>query len=263
MYSATWRKLRWFLADTIWISQNMQNSARTIALARIYTTRNHWWGHSRRLVVGKRPFPPQGHPDLSSPRSCQETTYLHVYWPSRLTNSCAQSICRKPPSQASSGYYHACSGCGGKPHPGSRPRCPTFSLSCNICGKVGHFAKMCHSKPTHQDGVPPSVGANVLSLLSTIHHVATTDPASKITVTSSSLKWPKWACLQSLTYHHTHYPKSSQWYRNESCEKTPYTPQTWWQKIQRTYTSIPTCVGFWSQLAKILGYYQNAILTHQ
>ena len=54
---------------------------------------------------------------------------------------------RKPLSQVPSSYSQACPGCGGKPHPGGRPRCPAFSLSCNTCGKIGHFAKVCRSKP--------------------------------------------------------------------------------------------------------------------
>ena len=35
--------------------------------------------------------------------------------------------------------------CGGKPH-SSRP-CPALSKKCNTCEKVGHFSKMCRSKP--------------------------------------------------------------------------------------------------------------------
>ena len=54
--------------------------------------------------------------------------------------------------------------------------------SCNTCGKIGHFVKVCHSKPAQRDATPTSAGANALSLLSTIRHVAATDSAPKITM---------------------------------------------------------------------------------
>ena len=38
-----------------------------------------------------------------------------------------------------------CTRCGGKPQ-SSRP-CPALSKKCNTCEKVGHFSKMCRSKP--------------------------------------------------------------------------------------------------------------------
>ena len=41
-------------------------------------------------------------------------------------------------------------GCGGKPH-SSRP-CPALSKKCNTCEKVGHFSKMCRSKPKPNSG---------------------------------------------------------------------------------------------------------------
>ena len=91
---------------------------------------------------------------------------------------------RKPLSQATSSHPPTCSGCGNKPHFGGRSRCPAFGLSCNICGKLGHFAKVCRSKLPQPDTTPTPVGANALSLLSTIRHVTATDPAPKITLNS-------------------------------------------------------------------------------
>ena len=41
-----------------------------------------------------------------------------------------------------------CSRSGGKPH-SSRP-CPALNKKCNTCEKVGHFSKMCRSKPQIQ-----------------------------------------------------------------------------------------------------------------
>ena len=52
---------------------------------------------------------------------------------------------------------------------------------------MGHFAKVCRSKLPQPDTTPTAVGANALSLLSTIRHVTATDPAPKITLNISSL----------------------------------------------------------------------------
>ena len=43
-----------------------------------------------------------------------------------------------------------CTRCGGKPH-SSRP-CPALSKKCNTCENVGHFSKMCRSKPQQNSG---------------------------------------------------------------------------------------------------------------
>ena len=43
-----------------------------------------------------------------------------------------------------------CTRCGGKPH-SSRP-CPALSNKCNTCEKVGHFSKMCRSRPQPNSG---------------------------------------------------------------------------------------------------------------
>jgi len=94
---------------------------------------------------------------------------------------------RKPLSQTPSSYSQACTGCGGKPHPGGRSRCPAYNLSCNTCGKIGHFSKVCRSKPAQRDATPTSAGTNALSLLSTIRHVAATDPAPTITLKITTL----------------------------------------------------------------------------
>jgi len=73
----------------------------------------------------------------------------------------------------SPGQPLGCSGCSGKPHPGGRSRCPAFNVTCNACGKTGHFAKVCRSKlPAPQrETNSTSPDANALSLLSTISHV--------------------------------------------------------------------------------------------
>ena len=94
---------------------------------------------------------------------------------------------RKLLSQATSSHPPACSGCGNKPHLGGHSRCPAFGLSCNVCGKLGHFAKVCHSKTPQPDTTPTSIDANALSLISTIRNVTATDPAPNITLNISSL----------------------------------------------------------------------------
>ena len=36
-----------------------------------------------------------------------------------------------------------CTGCGNRPHVGGRKNCPAQGKSCNRCGKVGHFGRVC------------------------------------------------------------------------------------------------------------------------
>ena len=43
-----------------------------------------------------------------------------------------------------------CTRCGGKPH--SSIPCPALSKKCNTCEKMGHFSKMCSSKPQPSSG---------------------------------------------------------------------------------------------------------------
>ena len=43
-----------------------------------------------------------------------------------------------------------CTRCGGKPH--SSRTCPALSKKCNTCEKVGHFSKMCRSRPQPNSG---------------------------------------------------------------------------------------------------------------
>ena len=53
---------------------------------------------------------------------------------------------RKPNEKITANKNNSmCTRCGGKPH-SSRP-CPALSKKCNTCEKVGHFSKMCRSRP--------------------------------------------------------------------------------------------------------------------
>ena len=48
-----------------------------------------------------------------------------------------------------------CPGCGAKPHPAGRTQCPAYYVSCHNCKKVGHFARVCRSKPVQPTEVKP------------------------------------------------------------------------------------------------------------
>ena len=104
-----------------------------------------------------------------------------------------QTQCKKLLGHTTSGYPGTCPGCSGKLHPGGRAQCPAFNLPCNIYGKLGHFAKACHSRHLLSDAKPTSTtSANELSthtdpLLSNINHVAATHPAPKISINITSL----------------------------------------------------------------------------
>ena len=57
---------------------------------------------------------------------------------------------RKPNEKITANKNNMSTRCGGKPH-SSRP-CPALSKKCNTCEKVGHFSKMCTSKPQPNSG---------------------------------------------------------------------------------------------------------------
>ena len=83
-----------------------------------------------------------------------------------------------------------CPGCGAQPHPAGRTQCPAYHVSCHNCKKLGHFARVCCSRPvqpsenkpprpctaTLQSDIPLSQDAG----LSNIHHVTSTNPAPKL-----------------------------------------------------------------------------------
>jgi len=86
---------------------------------------------------------------------------------------------KKPLSFTTPSHSAACPGCSIKPHPGGQTRCPAFGLPCNTCGKLGHFAKVCHSRslPSEPKSTP-ATSTNALSaykdpLLSNIHSFQT------------------------------------------------------------------------------------------
>ena len=48
----------------------------------------------------------------------------------------------------------ACTGCGYDAHKGGRRQCPAYNQLCSYCHKLGHFARVCRSKPTKQHDDP-------------------------------------------------------------------------------------------------------------
>ena len=48
-----------------------------------------------------------------------------------------------------------CPGCGAQPHPAGRTQCPTYRVSCHNCKKLGHFSRVCRSKPVHPNETKP------------------------------------------------------------------------------------------------------------
>ena len=89
-----------------------------------------------------------------------------------------------------------CQGCSTASHPGGRIHCPAYNQICFNCQKIGHFAKVCRSKLSQQQGTPttgvqrnPHPGQHSLSTtdvdttdprLDNIQYVASSDPAPSI-----------------------------------------------------------------------------------
>ena len=104
-----------------------------------------------------------------------------------------QPIRQKPPFTSTSAPK-ACPGCGLQTHQGGRAQCPAFKQTCRYCLKVGHFARVCHSrllqqKPpaakaitttedTDQDPVEPIAPA--LTTISLNNQIKATDPAPTV-----------------------------------------------------------------------------------
>ena len=75
-----------------------------------------------------------------------------------------------------------CQGCGAQTHPAGRTQCPAYNQTCFNCHKVGHFTKVCRSRPPRQWGPLEITGTMSHSKLSNIHHMVSSDPAPLITV---------------------------------------------------------------------------------
>ena len=83
-----------------------------------------------------------------------------------------------------------CSGCGAQPHPAGHMQCPAYRVSCHNCKKLGHFARVCRSRPVQpSENKPPRPCTATLQSefplsqdagLSNIHHVTSTNPAPKL-----------------------------------------------------------------------------------
>ena len=111
----------------------------------------------------------------------------------KLHNPESIAALRKPQNRKSYSSTSTCQGCGAVSHPAGRTQCPGYSQICFNCQKVGHFAKVCRSKPSRQHAPltnteqrTPHAGHRSLSAttddpthptLDNIQHVASYDPA--------------------------------------------------------------------------------------
>ena len=111
----------------------------------------------------------------------------------KLRNPESIAAFRKPQNQKSYSSTSTCQGCGAVSHPAGRTQYPAYSQMCFNCQKVGHFAKVCWSKPSRQhtpftntEQRTPHAGHHSLSAitddpthptLDNIQHVASSEPA--------------------------------------------------------------------------------------
>ena len=79
-----------------------------------------------------------------------------------------------------------CQGCSAPTHPAGQTQSPAYNQTCFNCQKIGHFTKICWSKPPRQQGLLETTGIIPHSKLSNIHHMASSDPAPLITVNITS-----------------------------------------------------------------------------
>ena len=72
---------------------------------------------------------------------------------------------KKPLTQS-----QACPGCGASLHQGGRKHCPVYSLMCHLCGRIGHFAKVCRLRQLPQSP-PPETAPQPVTSSRAIHAV--------------------------------------------------------------------------------------------
>ena len=60
------------------------------------------------------------------------------------------------PQKKSFTPQHLCPGCGAQPHPAGRTQCPAYRVSCHNCKKLGHFSRVCRSKPVQLSEIKPT-----------------------------------------------------------------------------------------------------------
>ena len=78
----------------------------------------------------------------------------------------------------------ACSGCGGTWHKAGRQQRPAYNQICSYCHKVGHFAKVCHSKQTLPATPTDKPAANAI-------HAEGTQPVQLFPLTQQLTPAPK------------------------------------------------------------------------
>ena len=152
-----------------------------------------------------------------------------------------------------------CPGCGAKPYPAGRSKCPALDQTCFHCSKVGHFAKVCRSR---QLDTPPNQQNSKPATLSNMCYVASTHPAPTIPIQivspNGSTTTPvlpdsgadiSAAGVEILHHLHEHIdnilpskiiPKAANGARMHPVGKSQSPFDFAPESILRTYTSIPT-----------------------
>ena len=87
-----------------------------------------------------------------------------------------------------------CPGCGASFHQGGRKHFPAYSLTCHLCGRSGHFAKVCRSRqppqPLPETAPQPVTSTRAIHAVPQLHTskvIDTIDPAPTVQVHITSL----------------------------------------------------------------------------
>jgi hypothetical protein len=82
----------------------------------------------------------------------------------------AIAVIRRPRSaDKATTQPRVCPGCGANFHQGGRRQCPAYNLTCHLCKRVGHFARVCRARPEQQG--PPEVAPQLQPPTKTVHAI--------------------------------------------------------------------------------------------
>ena len=126
---------------------------------------------------------------LATTIQAQEAENKHTY----VANQQPETIAalQRHRNQRSLVPIRTCPGCRAAVHPGGHSQCPAYGQTCFHCQKVGHFAKVCCSKPSSPSPCPtsaqtPASTPTVKHLtISNLKNVTTNEPAPLVKVLSS------------------------------------------------------------------------------